>query len=46
MKRVEITTSDGETIVTTVSDDATARPYEDLVLQPGGQVDRVVVTEA
>lgn len=46
MKRVEITTRSGEEIVTRVSDDETAREYEDLVLQPGGIVDKVKVTNA
>jgi hypothetical protein len=45
-KKIVITDNKGEVIETTVSDDATARAYEDLVLVPGGHINKVVVTDA
>ncbi|MGW2587769.1 hypothetical protein ACWCYZ_42035 [Streptomyces virginiae] len=44
-KNIKITQSDGEVIETTVSDDATAREYEQLPFQVGTVVD-VTVTDA
>ena len=43
-KKIEITESDGNVIETTVSDDATAREYEDLPFQVGHIVN-VTVTD-
>lgn len=44
-KKITITESDGDVIETTVSDDATAREYEDLPFQVG-RIVRVDVTDA
>ncbi|MFF9287535.1 hypothetical protein [Streptomyces griseosporeus] len=44
-KQITITESDGEVITTTVSDDATARAYEDLPFQVG-RIVNVTVTDA
>lgn len=44
-KKITITEADGDTIETTVSDDATAREYEDLPFQVGHIV-TVNVTDA
>jgi hypothetical protein len=44
MKKITITESDGDIIETTVSDDETAREYEELPFQVGHIVD-VTVTD-
>lgn len=45
VKKITVTEADGDVIETTVSDDATAREYEDLPFQVGHIVN-VTVTEA
>lgn len=45
MKQVTITDDKGEVIETTVSDDETAREYENLAFEPGGHIVKVTVTD-
>ena len=45
MKKITIIDNQGQEIVTTVSDNETAREYENLAFEPGGHIVKVTVTD-